>query len=105
MVSMAIVMSATVGGLALGFGLGARATVGNPMAMHYVLQNYRVGQRGPAGRPARSAQRYGGVLDTQSGHANVPAGPFSEVTSVLLPDVEQRWKRASNWPAFAATCP
>jgi small-conductance mechanosensitive channel len=91
MVSMAIVMAATVGGLALGFGLGARATVGNLMAMHYVLQNYRIGQRIRVGQvDGRIVQLNGTavVLNTSQGRAFVPASQFSEVTSVILPEVE-----------------
>jgi small-conductance mechanosensitive channel len=89
MVSMAIVMLATVGGLALGFGLGARATVGNLMAMHYVLQTYKIGQRIRVGEVDGRIVQISGtavVLDTPAGRAFVPASQFNEVTSVLLPD-------------------
>jgi small-conductance mechanosensitive channel len=91
MVSVAIVMFATVGGLALGFGLGARATVGNLMAMHYVLQTYRIGQRIRVGQVDGRIVQINStavVLDTAAGRAFVPASQFNEVTSVLLPDVE-----------------
>jgi small-conductance mechanosensitive channel len=91
MVSVAIVMFATVGGLALGFGLGARATVGNLMAMHYVLQTYRIGQRIRVGQVDGRIVQINStavVLDTPGGRAFVPASQFNELTSVLLPDVE-----------------
>jgi small-conductance mechanosensitive channel len=92
MISIAIVMFATVGGLALGFGLGARATVGNLMAMHYVLQTYRIGQRvrvGPVDGRIVQINSVSVVLDTPDGRAFVPASQFNEVTSVLLPDTDR----------------
>ena len=92
MISIAIAMSATAGGLALGFGLGSRAIVGNLMAMHYISQSYRIGQRIRIGAVDGRIVQIGGnsvVLDTQQGRAFVPASQFSEVTSVLLPEKEQ----------------
>jgi hypothetical protein len=89
MISIAIMMSATAGGLALGFGLGSRVTVGNLMAMHYITQTYRIGQRIRIGAvDGRIVQINSNavVLDTQQGRAFIPAGQFSEATSVLLPD-------------------
>jgi small-conductance mechanosensitive channel len=91
MVSIAIVMFATVGGLALGFGLGARSTVGNLMAMHYVLQTYRIGQRirvGDVDGRIVQINSTAVVLDTAQGRAFIPASQFNEATSLLLPDVE-----------------
>lgn len=92
MVSVAIVMFATVGGLALGFGLGAQSTVGNLMAMHYVLQTYRIGQRirvGPVDGRIVQINSTAVVLDTPDGRAFVPASQFNEATSMLLPDIDR----------------
>lgn len=40
-----IVLAAILGGAALAFALGSRDTVGNILALHYVMQSYKVGQR------------------------------------------------------------
>lgn len=89
MISIAIVMAATAGGLALGFGLGSRVTVGNLMAMRFITQTYRIGQRIRIGSvDGRIVQINSDavVLDTPQGRAFIPASQFSEAMSVLLPD-------------------
>lgn len=91
MISIAIVMAASVGGLALGFGLGSRTTVGNLMAMHYIAQTYRIGQRIRIGQVDGKIVQINStavVLDTADGRAFVPASQFNEGTSVLLSDLE-----------------
>jgi small-conductance mechanosensitive channel len=91
MVTIAIVMLSTMGGLAIGFGLGARPTVNNLLATHYVLQAYRVGQRirvgGVDGRIVQISNT-AVILDTIHGRTLVPAGHFNETVSVLLPETE-----------------
>jgi small-conductance mechanosensitive channel len=92
MVSIAILMLSTTGGLAIGFGLGARATVSNLLAIHYLLQNYRVGQRIRIGQiDGRIVQvsSTAVMLDTPDGRTLVPGSRFSESASVLLPEVDQ----------------
>jgi small-conductance mechanosensitive channel len=91
MISIAIVMLSTMGGLAIGFGLGARPTVNNLLATHYILQSYRVGQRvrvgGVDGRIVQISNT-AVILDTSQGRTLVPAGQFNELVSVLLPETE-----------------
>ncbi|MFP3938962.1 MAG: mechanosensitive ion channel family protein [Thermoanaerobaculia bacterium] len=76
-----------VGGAALAFGLGARTTVSNILASHYVVKTYRVGQtirlEGVTGRivETRPTQI---VLDTAEGLVAVPAKLFSESMSTLV---------------------
>lgn len=87
MISMAIVLFATLGGLALGFGLGARAVVGNLLASHYLLQTYKVGQRvriGDTEGRILEISNTAVVLETPQGRALVPAQQFSLAISILL---------------------
>lgn len=87
-----VVLSATllgglVGGATIAFGLGARTTVSNILASHYVLQTYRVGQtirlEGVTGRivEIRPTQI---VLDSAEGLVAVPAKLFSDSMSTLV---------------------
>lgn len=89
MVSMAIVLFSILGGMALGFGLGARSIVGNLLASHYLLQTYRVGQRVRIGELEGRILEINNtavILDTSQGRALVPAQQFSQAPSVLLPE-------------------
>lgn len=89
MVSMAIVLFSTLGGMALGFGLGARSIVGNLLASHYLLQTYRVGQRVRIGELEGRILEINNtavILETPQGRALVPAQQFSQSPSVLLPE-------------------
>jgi small-conductance mechanosensitive channel len=91
MICIAIVLAATAGGLALGFGLGARAKVSNLLAMRYVAETYRVGQMVRVGQVDGRIVKIGTasvVLDTPEGRAFVPASQFNELTSVLLREGE-----------------
>jgi hypothetical protein len=91
MITVAILMISTTGGLAIGFGLGARMTVSNLLAMHYVLQTYRIGQRVRVGEVDGRIVQISSTavtLDTEQGRALVPASRFNELTSVLLPELE-----------------
>lgn len=74
------------GGLA--FGLGARETVSNLIARHYVALAYRPGEtiridglEGPIVDITPTAV----VLDTGSGQASFPARRFQEVVSIRVP--------------------
>jgi small-conductance mechanosensitive channel len=86
-VSLGVVLGAFLGAAALAFGLGARATVANLVAAHYLKRTYRVNQRirigGHEGRILELLPT-GVLLDTVSGVTLVPAKTFSEETSVLL---------------------
>lgn len=74
------------GGLA--FGLGARVTVGNLIARHYVALDYRPGQTvridGLEGTIVDLTPT-AVVLETDAGRASLPAQRFLEVISVLVP--------------------
>jgi small-conductance mechanosensitive channel len=82
-----VVLATFLGGSALAFGLGARSAVSNIIAVHYVRQSYRVGQR------VRLAEQEGTireitataiVLETAGGRVFVPAKEFTEKQSTLL---------------------
>ncbi len=86
-VTLAIVLLATTGGLALGFGLGARATVSNLLAAHYLAQSYRVGQQVRLGETEGRIVEITStavILETPAGRAVVPAQRFTDSTSILL---------------------
>ncbi len=84
---IAIFLATSLGGLALSFGLGARATVSNILASHYQLHNYQVGQRIRIGAYEGRIVEVNNVsvlLDTPEGRVLVPASEFNERPSVLL---------------------
>jgi len=78
--------SGLLGGV-LTFALGARTTVANILACHYLQKTYRVGHRVRAGGfegeiveiTATSV-----VLETEEGRVSVPASVFGQETTVLL---------------------
>jgi len=88
-VAASVVLATTFGGAALAFGLGARATVANLLASHYVQRSYRAGQRvridETDGRILEITET-AVVLETKQGRVQVPAALFSERVSVLLTD-------------------
>jgi small-conductance mechanosensitive channel len=86
-VALGTSLGAFLGAVALAFGLGARTTVSNLIAAHYLQRIYRVNQR------IRIGEHQGRILeirptevmlDTAEGVTLVPARRFSEETSVLL---------------------
>lgn len=88
-VLIAIFLATSLGGLAVAFGLGARGTVSNLLASHYLLQNYQVGQRIRIGAVEGRIVEITNVavlLETPEGRALVPASEFDSRTSVLLRD-------------------
>lgn len=88
-VLIAIFLSTTLGGLAVAFGLGARGTVSNLLASHYLLQNYRVGQRIRIGAVEGRIIEISNVsvlLDSPEGRVLIPASDFQLRPSVLLRD-------------------
>jgi len=82
-----IALAAFLGGSALAFGLGARTAASNIVAVHYVRQTYKVGQRvrlGPQEGTIREITSTSVVLDTPDGRVLVPAKEFTEASSTLL---------------------
>lgn len=86
-VAVGILLGAFLGAVALAFGLGARTTVSNLIAAHYLQRSYRVNQR------IRIGEHQGRILEmrpteilleTTEGVTLVPAKEFAERTSVLL---------------------
>jgi hypothetical protein len=89
MVVAAVVLGAVLGGAALAFGLGARDSVRNLLACHYLSKWYRVGQvvrigehqgRIAAVLPAAV------ILHTEAGRVHVPAHEFMDKVSLLTSD-------------------
>jgi len=83
---MVIVTGGAIGGIALAFAVGARTEVSNLVAMHYVRQAYRTGQRiqvgGIGGRIAEFT-RTTVIVATPDGQAHVPGRMFSEQVTTL----------------------
>ncbi|MGH7855784.1 MAG: mechanosensitive ion channel family protein [Candidatus Binatia bacterium] len=82
-----IIVGSAIGGTALAFGLGARTTVSNIIACHYLRQTYRVGQVvkiGDAEGRIAEITTTAVVLEVPEGRVFVPAKEFSETASVLL---------------------
>ena len=86
-VAIGTFLGAFLGAVALAFGLGARTTVSNLIAAHYLQRSYRVNQR------IRIGEHQGRILEmrptevlleTAEGVTLVPAKDFAERTSVLL---------------------
>ena len=86
-VALGTVLGAFLGAVALAFGLGARTTVSNLIAAHYLQRSYRVNQR------IRIGEHQGRILEmrptevlleTGEGVTLIPAKDFAERTSVLL---------------------
>jgi hypothetical protein len=85
----AIVLGAVLGGAALAFGLGARDSVRNLMACHYLSKWYRVGHvvrigehRGRIAAVLPAAV----ILHTETGRVHIPAHEFMDKASLLVGD-------------------
>ena len=85
----ASLLGATLGGAALAFGLGARRSVSNLLACHYLAKWYRVGQ------VVRIGEHQGRILEilpaavvlqTSAGKLYIPATQFAESPSLLVID-------------------
>lgn len=86
-IALTIVGGSFFGAAALAFGLGARTTVSNIIAIHYVHKAYDVGNNVKIGDlQGRIAEisRVAVVLDTPQGRVLVPARRFNEEASVLI---------------------
>lgn len=82
-----VLIASVIGGVALAFALGSRTAVGNLLAMHYVTQTYRAGQRvrvGDVEGEIAEFKKNGVVLATLEGRVLVPAEEFSRRRSTLL---------------------
>lgn len=82
-----IAWAAALGAAALAFGLGAREMIANILAMHYVTQSFRVGQRvrvgSDEGRIVRTT-RTSVYLEAGEGEISIPGREFMESRCVLL---------------------
>lgn len=87
MALLIIIVAATVGGLALAFGLGARTAVSNLIASHYLSRTYRTGQLvrlGSIQGRISDITPTAVILETQDGRLQIPAKAFAEESSLLL---------------------
>jgi hypothetical protein len=87
MVIIAIVTGASLGGMALAFGLGARTLVSNLIATHYLSRVYRVGQTVKIGEVQGRILKItpaAVLLETPQGPVLMPSKEFSEKSSVLV---------------------
>ncbi len=85
---LAIVLGAALGGLALAFGLGSRAYVGNLIGAHYLSDDYREGERirvGDQEGVILEVTQVAVVVETPEGRLTVPARLFAEQAVLLLP--------------------
>lgn len=83
----AIGLAAVLGAAALAFGLGARDTVGDLVACHYLSRAYRVGQVVRVGAVEGRILDIGPtavLLSTDAGRALVPARQFTAEVSILV---------------------
>ena len=83
----AIILSTTLGAVAVAFGLGARKHVENIISGHNVSRRYRAGDtvriRDIEGKILKIGST-GILIDTADGQVSVPAGIFDTETAVLI---------------------
>jgi small-conductance mechanosensitive channel len=83
----AVGLAAVLGAVALAFGLGARDTVGDLVACHYLSRSYRVGhviRVGTLEGRIVDILPTAVVLHTDAGRARVPARRFADEVTVLV---------------------
>jgi small-conductance mechanosensitive channel len=86
-VLIAMVFGTVLGGMALGFGLGAKTVVGNLIASHYLTQTYQIGQTVRIGEIQGRVEELtpsAVILETPEGRVLIPAGEFSKKHSTLI---------------------
>lgn len=86
-VMAAVVAGALLGGAALAFGLGARASVSNILASHYLVDTFKVGHRIKIGEIEGKILEItptSVIVDAGTGRAVIPASQFSEQVATLL---------------------
>lgn len=84
---MLIAAGTLLGGTALAFGLGARTSAGNIIALHYVKQRYRVGQAIRVGDVQGVITEIGTtevVVDTGEALVQVPGHLFARQAAALM---------------------
>lgn len=82
-----IVLGAILFGAALAFGLGARTSVSNILASHYLQDRYREGQTIRLGELEGEISEITAtavIIRTPAGEACIPAKEFSETASIRL---------------------
>lgn len=87
-----IILSATLGAVALAFGLGARVHAGNIIAAHQLQQVYKPGDRiqiGDISGRIIEITTTRVVLDASEGRITIPAGLFDASVSTLRAEGEQ----------------
>jgi small-conductance mechanosensitive channel len=90
-ISTNILIASVIGGIALAFALGSRAAVSNLLALHYVTQSYKIGQRvrvDDLEGEIVDFRKTGVVLASTEGQVLVPALEFSETRTTLLSEAE-----------------
>lgn len=83
----AIVVGATLAGLSLAFGLGARVFVSNLIGAHYLQQHLQPGQTARIGEiegEVLELTTTSVVLATAQGRTTIPAKAFNEEATVLM---------------------
>lgn len=86
-VMAAVVAGAMLGGAALAFGLGARTSVSNILASHYLVTTFKVGHRiriGEIEGKILEITLTAVIVDAGQGRAVIPASQFSEQVATLL---------------------
>ncbi len=90
-VMLTVVFGSMLAAVGLAFGLGARTTVSNIIASHYLARSYQVGQTvriaGVEGQIIETTPT-AVVLATEHGKVLVPANKFSEESSLLLDEAK-----------------
>lgn len=82
-----ILLAALLFGAALAFGLGAKTSVSNILASFYIHKIYKEGDHVKISVIEGRIIKIGTtsvLLETKTGHVNIPAKKFSEVKSVLI---------------------
>ena len=84
--ALGIVLTVTLGGIALAFAIGCAPIVGNLVASHYAAKQLEAGQTAQVDRHSGIVSRITSafvVLQTEQGDVLIPARKFLEETSVL----------------------
>lgn len=89
---LTIIIGAILFGMALAFGLGARTSISNILASHYLQKTYRVGHtikiENTTGRIIQITPT-AVIIENNEGQVHVPANLFSEVASSLVQKAER----------------
>lgn len=82
----AIILSATLGSVALAFGLGAKAYVANIIAAHYLRSDIRIGDRIRMGDISGAVAEITNtriIIDTQDGQVSLPASIVDQQSFII----------------------